>query len=852
MKCGRARGELPAPPADSAPGTPPPPPHAPAPSVPAPHAPPPPPALPGAPAGPMGSPPPAYVPAPAGPSPVGAFLGRAFRGGWAASAQAALWPVGMLLIASAAIAIPSYGQEDEVVVSFTDRFRLVTALLLQGLGGGFEVSGPGEDSNSFGSGGDSGLFEGGGGDSGTASLSMVPLTFTALWIVALLIGVRMLRARQAFAPRTSRTAGLEAAVRIALLTCGAVLVLALFAAPTIDGVEVSSAPLLSALGALGLSLATAAALLHRDDLAQWLAVRPGVQAFVRAGATALRALAVVLALGALVAYLCLAAQEDMEKEGLLVLLAFLPNLGAAAVGLGWGGALEFSARGSSGFSGGTESETVDLSELADLTNDWALVGGLALGAVCALTVGVLAARRHAGRGEQVLVAGLFFGALLVVGAVSGLAVEGSSSEIAELSGEGSFEAGLSIPEMLLFGLLWLSAATFLGPYVLRMTGNGSVPPAPYAPPTPLYAPPATGAPAAHPVYELGVLGSPAADQDVPDTARPPGQDARAGQDERVPGQDGPVPGLDGQVPGQNGPVLGQDGQAANPQGQAPNPQGQAPHPQGAPPAGPYTPFAAQPTQVPSAPEALHSHGYGYPPPAPNPAGPAPQRSRVTLWIVTLTAALALGGGATAGFLLLQNEDGGGPGTDDAKPSAPASPSPSAEPPTTEPPTTDPVPSETPATDASGSPTAGTDSRIVTDPAGFSFAVPDVFSRVGEENGQITYAGSTGFGHFLIGVVPDAAVSSYENFRTIEKKSQSQPDYQRVRLEENTFRGLPGAIWEYTYTEKETGRTVHAIDQGYVAEDGTEYAIYFTDYEENWELGGQEIFDEALATWRLTN
>ncbi|MBC9718618.1 hypothetical protein H9Y04_39445 [Streptomyces sp. TRM66268-LWL] len=802
MKCGRARGEAPS----DAPQAPPSQPVQPAP----PSAPPPPgfgpgfgtgpgaqPGFgagggPGHPAAPGGPPPPGYGPtyAPAGASPLGAFLGRAFRGGWAASAQAALWPVGLLLIAAAGLAIPSYGQEEgEAPVSFTDRFRLITAMLLQGLGGGFEAQGPsGDDSNPFGGSESSGFLDGSSAESGTATLSMVPLTFTVLWIVALLIGVRMLRARQAAAPALSRTAGLEAAVRIAVVAGVAVLVLALFAQPTVEDVEVSSAPVLSALGALGLTLVTALALLHRDDLAGWLAVRPGVHACVRAGATAVRALAVVLALSALVAYLCLAAQDDMEKEGLLVLLAFLPNLGAAALAVGWGGSLEFTASRNSEFSGDrTESESVGLSDLADLTNDWAMVGGLALGAVCALVVGVLAARRHANRGEQPLAAGLFFALLLIVAAASGLAVEGSAGELAELGGEGSFEAGPSIPELLLFGLLWLSAATFLGPYVLRMTGNGSLPPAPYAPPAPGYAPPGVGmpgapaaphtpeAPGAQPVYDLGMLGSAASAQDVTEGAQPP------------------------------------------------------------------------------APEALYSHAYAPTATAPA-AGPPPQRPRAAVWIVTLTAALVLGAGATAGFLLLQ-DDGDDPAPKDAKPSASASPG--AESTASEPSTAEPSPSDSTASDPSTDPTAGsdatagTDSRIVTDSAGFSFAVPDVWDRVSEENGQITYAGSTGFGHFLIGVVPDAPVSSYENFRTIEQKSQKNPDYQRIRLEENTFQGRPGAVWEYTYTEEETGRTVHAIDQGYVAEDGTEYAIYFTDYEESWEPSGREIFEEALATWRLT-
>ncbi|WP_415951249.1 hypothetical protein [Streptomyces sp. KLOTTS4A1] len=732
-----------------------------------------------------------------------------FRTGWAASVQAVLWPVGMLLIASVALSIPSYGLDEDDVVSGTDRFRIVLALLLQGLGGGFEVSGPGSryggGDDLFGSGdggfGDGGAFGRGGARSEIFSLSVAPLTLTVLWIVAVLIGARLLRTRQALAPAPSRTAGLEAAVRIALLASAAVLVLALIAQPTIEGVEFSSLPFLAVLGTLALTLATAGAVLHRDDLAQWLAARPGAQRLVRVTATALRALAVVLALAAATGYAWLASLDDMGKEGLLVLVAFLPNIGAAALGLGWGGALELTARGSSGFGSRTETEKLDLSELADLTGDWVMAVGLGLGAVCALTVAVTAARRHPNRGEQALAAGLFFGLLLLVCALSALGVDGRSGGIVGLGGAGAAEAALDIPEMLLFGLLWLSAATFLGPYVQRMLGTNTMPPAPYA---------STAAPGLS----------------APTTATGPYAPTPA------PGPYAPTP--------PPGPYAPQQGPGAD---TAPAPLPADPSPTGERPQAPTAP-----------PEPVYDLGtVGQPETlASGPAAPPAERSRVTLWIVTLTAALALGGGAAAGFLLLQDE-GREPGGDgDAKPTASASPgrseheSPGAS--GSEPP--GPERSTAPTAEDSESPATQADIRIVTDPAGFSFAIPKLWSRAGEENGQVTYAGSTGFAHFLVGVVPDAEVSSYENFRKIEERSRQKTDYRRIRLEENTFRGQPGAIWEYTYTEEQTGRTVHAIDQGYVAEDGTEYAIYYTDYEDGWELSGQDFFDKALATWRV--
>ncbi|PJN06812.1 hypothetical protein CG723_37390, partial [Streptomyces sp. CB01635] len=453
---------------------------------------------------PAAPPPPAF--APGGPSPVAAFLGRAFRGDWAGSAQAALWPVGLLVIAAVALAVPSYGQGSDVVVGFGDRMRISLALLLQSLGGGFEVSAS-SGSSPFG-GGDSPFGSGGGGMgaelSGGAALSLVPLTVTALWILALWIGVRVLRSRlraRAAVPDghptpVPGTPGLEAALRVALLVTVGVLVLGLFAQPSVQGVRISSSPVLAALGALLISLTVAAGMLHRDDLAQWLAARPGAPALVRAIGTALRALAVVLVICSVAAFIGIAQIDGLgdvsdvsdlgraDLSPLVLALLVLPNLGAMALGLGWGAPISFEAGGSSTYGGGYQHQSFGLSELGDATNAWAVVGALALGAVCALTVGVMAARRSADRREQLLSAGIFLGLFLLLGALGGLGVRatGAASDLGG-SGTGSAGVGLGMAEALLFGLLWVFAAAFLAPYLMQMAGaRTGIVPEPQVPP----------------------------------------------------------------------------------------------------------------------------------------------------------------------------------------------------------------------------------------------------------------------------------------------------------------------------------------------------------------------------------
>jgi hypothetical protein len=143
-------------------------------------------------------------------------------------------------------------------------------------------------------------------------------------------------------------------------------------------------------------------------------------------------------------------------------------------------------------------------------------------------------------------------------------------------------------------------------------------------------------------------------------------------------------------------------------------------------------------------------------------------------------------------------------------------------------------------------------EMVADTAGFALAVPSVWDRVKEEPaGQVTYAGSTGMSHILVGVVHDAPYTSLENLTALEANSRKRnPGYQRLRLEANTFQGRPGALWEYTYTDP-AGRRIHAIDQSYIAEDGTEYAIYFTVQDDSWDVA-RETFDVALSTWTLND
>lgn len=766
-----------------------------------------PPALPAAPPGAL-----AHAPAPARPSPVGAFFGRAFRGDWLASAKAAAWPAGLLLGLAVALAIPSYGQDDEVVVGWSDRLRIALAMLLQAFGGGFEVkaasSSPfgsgGSDSGSFGGGSPDGMYgdgfsgypgtSGGSGSGmdaiaqGSASLSLVPLTVTVLWIGALFLGARMLR---------TRGAGLEAALRISVLVTGVVLVLGLFAQPDIEGVEISSSPLLAALGALAISLAVTAGVLQRDDLAAWLAQRPAAGSTVRALGTAVRALGVVVALCSLVGFIVYANADDVDGTALLIALPILPNIGLAVLGLSWGVPVKYDVQGQFSLIGSSaEHGSFGLSEIGDVWGGGAVAGAVALGVVCALTLGVWAARRSADRREQLLAGGFSLGLVLLFTGVSGVSAD-MAGGLSDWGGRGTSEFAPSVADALLFGLLWVGAATFLGPYVLRMVGRqAAVPTLPAYGPGPEYVPGAPAGPTAPPAPATPF---------VADAPAPP-----------VPSPAVPQP----PVPGVYHPNTVQ--LSASPSGAA-----------AASPAAAHDPAAA--------------------------AAAAERRRRVLVWTATLTAAFVIGGGATAGALLLKKNHDTSDEAKNGQPAVSQSPSPRQAPPASASPSGSPAgsPSATPSTGPSSPPPGGAtlpDGFVLKqDPAGFTVAVMDGWRRR-QSGSQVYYEAPTGGSYLQIGVIKNTPMTSYENFITLEKKHLETPEtrYERGQLIKNTYQGRPGALWEFTHIPEpdEGSLQRHVIDQAFVAADGTEYAILAADRADLWDRDKDVVFSTAVNTFKV--
>ncbi|WP_353944227.1 serine/threonine-protein kinase [Streptomyces sp. HUAS MG91] len=265
----------------------------------------------------------------------------------------------------------------------------------------------------------------------------------------------------------------------------------------------------------------------------------------------------------------------------------------------------------------------------------------------------------------------------------------------------------------------------------------------------------------------------------------------------------------------------------------------------------YVPTQVHPSSSPTA--ATH---------APVPRTPAPQpvqhtttttatgarQRRWPVWVAGVVAALLVGGGGAFGALsYLDHRDSGSSSRQDAGGdggtggTAPQSPTPSG------------------SGSASASPGPGTggipaDWEPVDDPAGFSLMVPPGWHRLDSSTEtQIDYGPGDGQRFVRIGIDessdwPDSYQHQLDLEKTLEK---SLPDYQRVSLQANTFRDQKGSLWDFTWTggsKDSAPGPRRAIEETYVAHDGTEYALYLSAPAGQWPSARAQ-FENIRKGWR---
>ncbi|MGW1779197.1 serine/threonine-protein kinase [Streptomyces sp. NPDC002143] len=170
-------------------------------------------------------------------------------------------------------------------------------------------------------------------------------------------------------------------------------------------------------------------------------------------------------------------------------------------------------------------------------------------------------------------------------------------------------------------------------------------------------------------------------------------------------------------------------------------------------------------------------------------------------------------------------------------------------------------SAAPSPSSSGTPVQqGSDAdswQKVDDPLGFGLSLPKGWEReVFQDDGdlqQIDYTpdGGEHFIRIALDKSPDFS-DPYAHQIDLEQQVQRLVDYERVTLEKNVYRDRDGAEWEYTWTAlaKDTKfpGPRRAIEETYVARDGTEYAIYMSSPAADWATTAQQ-FKSVLQSWR---
>lgn len=225
-------------------------------------------------------------------------------------------------------------------------------------------------------------------------------------------------------------------------------------------------------------------------------------------------------------------------------------------------------------------------------------------------------------------------------------------------------------------------------------------------------------------------------------------------------------------------------------------------------------------------------GTGSPDPAQGQGRGRGRGRRTAVWaaVAVVVAAMALGGA----YLGLRDKDQGTPAAPpDNKPSASQSQGPSSSKPT--PP---PVPEGY---------------RLVQEPQfGVSFPVPKGWTRkqLEEDSEGVAYIDPTGKASLRVSALDFASTDPLQRWKDDETSSVQEgklPGYHRIRMQSTTYRGMPAAIWEFSWRGR--AREFRAQDLGFGEPGKKEYAIYLSAPSAEWDRH-KAVFARVREGFRL--
>jgi tRNA A-37 threonylcarbamoyl transferase component Bud32 len=247
---------------------------------------------------------------------------------------------------------------------------------------------------------------------------------------------------------------------------------------------------------------------------------------------------------------------------------------------------------------------------------------------------------------------------------------------------------------------------------------------------------------------------------------------------------------------------------------------------------PGGPGAPEPGTDGGAPRAARNGG----PPGSHRPATAPRRRRALPWIAAVVVAALVVGGTLYG--LHRSHTGGAdasPGDGPTPTGTTSAPAPTTAAPTTPPP-----------------PTLPAGYRLATedhDGYDYSVPVPEGWSRT-TPNGtdEVDWVTADGLVGLKVNALPFGSTDPLEHFEELEPQTAKQVDgYDRKRMDRTLHDGEQAALWEFTFTGKV--RDWHAIDLGFGKPGGTEYAIYLSAPERQWQQW-LPVFNNAVAGFRV--